>query len=169
MGRDRAGNYVALPMGGNGLTFVSMSDPDRPKPLPARPPAHPPQSDTPRLAGPAEPAPATPRDEPLGEPPEEVGVSWRGITWVARVLGRSGRVEARSAPLMLVGFWERGPEADEAPAMESTVPGRRLADLSEETLRAALARAKPPLAAGQRRPFFEDADPTRRSGPGSEY
>jgi hypothetical protein len=168
MGRSRAGNYVALPMGGNGLTFVWMSDPDRPKPLPARPPAQPPQSDV-RPAGPAGPAPAPPPDEPPREPPEEVDVSWRGSTWTARVLGRTGRAVARSAPLMLVGFWERGRGSAEGPAMESTVTGRRLADLPEEALQAALARAKPLLATGQRRPFFEDSDPTRRSGPVSEY
>jgi hypothetical protein len=69
---------------------------------------------------------------------------------------------------MLVGFRERGsPEG--AAALESTVPGRRLADLTEDALQAALERAKAPPAAGQKRPFFEDFDPTRRSGPASEY
>ena len=93
-------------------------------------------------------------------------MSWRGSTWTVRVLGRT---EARSAPLMLVGFWQRGPEAADGPPLESMVAGRRLADLPEEALLAALARAKPPPAVGQRRPFFEDADPTRRSGSASEY
>ena len=147
-----------------------MSDPDRPKPLPARPLGQPPQSDAPGVAGAAKPEPAPPRDEPFGEPPaEEVDVSWRGSTWTVRVLGRTGRAEARSAPLMLVGFWQRGLEAADGPPLESTVAGRRLADLPEEALQAALARAKPRPAAGQRRPFFEDADPTRRSGSASEY
>ena len=95
-------------------------------------------------------------------------VSWRGGTWTARILGRSGRAEGRSAPLMLVGFWEGGPP-EGPPALESILAGHRLADHPEEALRAALERAKPPPVAGPRRPFFEDADPTRRSGPGSEY
>jgi hypothetical protein len=69
---------------------------------------------------------------------------------------------------MLVGFRKQGsPEGD--PGLETTLPGRRLADLTEEVLQAALDRAKPPPAAGERRPFFEDSDPTRRSGPASEY
>jgi hypothetical protein len=70
--------------------------------------------------------------------------------------------------LLLVGFRERG-SAEGATSLESLVPGRRLADLPEEALQAALDRAKAPPATGQRRPFFEDSDPTRRSGPTSEY
>jgi hypothetical protein len=70
---------------------------------------------------------------------------------------------------MLVGFWERAPEAGERPAMEGMVAGGRLADLPEEALQEALARAKPPNLTGQRRPFFEDSDATRRSGSSSEY
>jgi hypothetical protein len=69
---------------------------------------------------------------------------------------------------MLVGFRERGAPED-APHLESLVPGRRLTDLPEGVLEAALGRAKPPPAAGTKRPFFEDSDPTRRSGPPSEY
>jgi len=98
---------------------------------------------------------------------------WRGAVWTARVLGRAGRAEARAAPLMLVGFRERGSAegatVPEETVLESTVPGRRLADVTEDALQAALDRAKPPPTAGQRRPFFEDSDPTRRSGPTSEY
>jgi hypothetical protein len=69
---------------------------------------------------------------------------------------------------MLVGFWDAAAGA-EAHTLESTVAGRRLTDLSEEALLDALARAKTPPVAGQRRPFFDDSDPTRRSGPASEY
>lgn len=92
----------------------------------------------------------------------------RDGTWIARVLGRSGRAAARSAPLILLGFREKGSPPG-AQSLECTVPARRLADLSEEALRAALARAKAPPAPDQRRPFFEEADATRRSGPSSEY
>jgi hypothetical protein len=103
-----------------------------------------------------------------GEPPETVEIAWGGAVWAARVLGRTGRAEARAAPLMLVGFRELGSGADD-PGLETMVPGRRLADLTEEALQAALDRAKAPPEAGLKRPFFEDSDPTRRSGPGSEY
>ena len=145
-----------------------MSDSDRPKPLPARPPSSPPPNGTAPVSE-ATPPELLPGPEPLTvEPPEEVEVLWRGAPWTARVVGRAGRAEARAAPLMLVGFRERdSPEG--TPGLESTVPGRRLADLTEEALRAALDRAKPPPPAGQKRPFFEDLDPTRRSGPTSEY
>jgi len=88
--------------------------------------------------------------------------------WIASVLGRSGRAAARSAPLILLGFRERGAAAD-SHTLECTVPARRLADLSAEALEAALVRAQAPPAPGQRRPFFEEADTTRRSGPASEY
>jgi hypothetical protein len=103
--------------------------------------------------------------EPL---PEEVEVVGRGGTWVATVLGRAGRAAARSAPLMLVGFRAKG-SAEGAHTLEALVPARRLADLSAEALEAALARAKAPGAPDQRRPFFAEADATRRSGRTSEY
>ncbi len=125
-----------------------------------------PGSDTPEAVP---PAPIPESSDPHAESPgEEVGVSWRGAAWVARVVGRSGRAEARSAPLLLLGFWPNGPAAG-APALEAMVAGRRLEDVPEEALQAALDRAKAPPVAGQRRPFFEDSDPTRRSGPTSEY
>jgi hypothetical protein len=84
------------------------------------------------------------------------------------VLGRSGRAAARSAPLLLLGFREAG-KAPSEHTLESTVAARRLANLSAEGLLAALERAKAPPQHGQRRPFFEEADNTRRSGPASEY
>jgi hypothetical protein len=69
---------------------------------------------------------------------------------------------------MLVGFWENGSTAP-TPALECTLPARRLADVPEEALEAALGRAKAPTAAHQRRPFFDDAGPPRPSGSGGEY
>jgi len=95
-------------------------------------------------------------------------VTGRGGMWIARVLGRSGRASARSAPLMLLGFRERE-SASDAHTLEAVVPARGLADLTTEALEAALARAKAPPAPDQRLPFFEEADATRRSGPTSEY
>jgi hypothetical protein len=100
--------------------------------------------------------------------PEEVEVEGRGGTWIARVLGRTGGSPARAAPLLLVGFWERG-SAAAAPSLECMLPARRLADVPEEALQSALDRAKPPRLAGHRPPFFEDADATRRPGGGGEY
>jgi hypothetical protein len=150
-----------------------MTDPDRPKPLPARPASPPPTNGTAPVPDAASADPMPGPDPLAGEPPEEVNVAWRGAVWTARVVGRAGRAEARAAPLMLVGFREQGPAEGatvlEGRVLESTVPGRRLADLTEEALQAALERAKPPLTGGQKRPFFEDSDPTRRSGPTSEY
>jgi hypothetical protein len=83
------------------------------------------------------------------------------------VIGRSGRAAARSAPLLLLGFREAG-KAPSEHTLESTVAARRLANLSPEGLLAALERAKAPPPE-QPRPFFEEADNTRRSGPASEY
>ena len=145
-----------------------MSDANRPKPLPARPPG-PPQTDkSPPAPAPVKPAPAPPVESPPQVVLEEVEVVGRGATWIARVVGRSGRAAARSAPLMLLGFRERE-SASEAHTLECTVPARRLADLSAEALEAALAGAKAPPPPDQRRPFFEDADATRRTGSASEY
>jgi hypothetical protein len=70
--------------------------------------------------------------------------------------------------LLLLGFRERE-SAGEAHTLECTVPGRRLEDLTAEALEAALARAKAPPAPDRPRPFFEDADATRRTGSASEY
>jgi hypothetical protein len=149
-----------------------MSDPQRPKPLPARPPAPPPARQSwPPAPPPAPAGPSGPAEppKPVVEPElEEVEVVGRGGTWIARVLGRSGRSGARSAPLLLLGFREAGAASAEH-ALESTVAARRLASLTPEALSEALERAKAPPIPGQPRPFFEEADSTRRSGPASEY
>jgi hypothetical protein len=145
-----------------------MNDPDRPKPLPARPPTPPPSNGTPPAAE-AAPSDTIAAPEPsVGEPPETVEIAWRGAVWTARVVGRAGRAEARAAPLMLVGFRKLGSEAGD-PGVEATIPGRRLTDLTEDALLAALDQAKAPPTPGLKRPFFEDSDPTRRSGAASEY
>ncbi len=158
------------PWAAMGAPSTSMSDPPRPKPLPARPPG-------PGSAERAPPAPVpahTPPPPPVEAAPEpvaeeaEVVVVGRGGTWIARVLGRSGRAAARSAPLILVGFRPRE-SASEAPTLECLLPARRLSDLSAEALEAALAAAKAPPPPDERRPFFDEADATRRSGPASEY
>jgi hypothetical protein len=97
-----------------------------------------------------------------------VEVVGRGGTWVARVLGRAGRAAARSAPLLLLGFREAGSVSAEH-TLETIVAARRLAGLTPEALLEALLRAKAPPVPGQSRPFFEEADNTRRSGSASEY
>jgi hypothetical protein len=61
---------------------------------------------------------------------------------------------------MLLGF--RGMEAD-TPELEAMVAGSALADLSQDALESALARAVPRPAVIRKRPFFEDADGARRS------
>ena len=151
-----------------GAPSTDMSDIQRPKPVPARLPGAPPTDRNPTPPAAGQPIPAPPVEGAPAAGPEEVEVVGPGGTWIARVIGKSGRASARSAPLILVGFRERA-SASDVHTLESTVPGRRLADLTADALEAALARAKAPPAPDQRRPFFEDADAPRRSGPASEY
>lgn len=149
---------MALPMGGNGRMLsrrpsfrrCEVSDPSRQKPLPARPTAEDPR---PAPTHPTEPTPPAP-EEP------EVTVSGRGDTWRVTLLGRAGRAEARSAPLMLLGF---SPARPGAANLEALATGRSLLDLPQEALESALMRALEPAADGRRRPFFEDADGARGS------
>jgi hypothetical protein len=63
---------------------------------------------------------------------------------------------------MLLGFSPEG-VGDSAPSLEATVAARGLAELSDDVLRSALARAAPPPTATAKRPFFEDADQGGRS------
>ena len=144
-----------------------MTEPPRQKPLPARP-ALPASGDPPAGAVtetvavlPPAPTPPLPGGPPAPDV-SELRVSGRGGAWRVRVLGRSGRASARSAPLMLLGFL---PEeaGGSAPTLEATVAGRGLAELSDEVLLSALARAVPPRTDTGRRPFFEDADQGGRS------
>lgn len=132
-----------------------MSEPPRQKPLPARP-AFPAGAITADAHAP--PSPGVPPDPDVSE----LRVSGRGGSWRVRLLGRSGRASARSAPLMLLGFSPEG-AGDSAPTLEATVAGRSLAELSDESLHSALARAVPPRIETGKRPFFEDADQGGRS------
>lgn len=126
-----------------------MSDPSRQKPLPARP-----------APGDSRPAPTHP-PQPTPSPEEpEVVVSGRGDTWRVTVLGRSGRAEARSAPLMLLGFSTDRPGTER---LEALAAGRSLHDLPQAELESALTRAQEPAPSDRRRPFFEDADAARGS------
>jgi hypothetical protein len=164
---------VALPIGGNGLTFLPMSESHRPKPLPARLPAtSTAENGLPPVAVPSAPDRATAAAEspqaPIEPVPEEAEVVGRGGTWIARVLGRSGRAGRGSARLLLLGFREAGSASPE-PTLEGLVAARSLGELSEGSLLAALERARPPRGADQRRPFFEEVDSPRRGGPASEY
>ncbi len=126
-----------------------MSDPSRQKPLPARPAAEDPR-----------PAPTPPAQATRAHDEAEVAVSGRGDTWRVTVLGRSGRAEARSAPLMLLGF---SPASPGAASLEALVAGRSLVDLPQGELESALMRAQEPPAVDRRPPFFEDADGARGS------
>ena len=156
---------MALPMGGNGRMLSraepdpypgrpsfrrsEVSDPSRPKPLPAR-----------LAPGDPRPAPTPPAEATHAQDEPEVTVSGRGDTWRVTVLGRSGRAEARSAPLMLLGF---SPARPGAASLEALAAGRSLLDLPQEALESALMRALEPAAGDRRRPFFEDADGARGS------
>ena len=145
-----------------------MSEPPRQKPLPARP-AFPAPGDPP--GGTIMPPVVVLPPDAQGPPPRgvrpdpevsELRVSGRGGSWRVSVLGRSGRASARSAPLMLLGFSPEG-VGDSAPSLEATVAARGLAELSDDVLQSALARAAPPPTATGKRPFFEDADHGGRS------
>lgn len=106
-----------------------------------------------------DPAPAPAAAARTEEPDvEEVVLAAEDATWRIRVLGRSSRARG-AAPLMLLGFWE-GP-SEGPPPREKLVVGRRLADLAEDALRAALADAAPPRDPGRRRAFFPEADQGR--------
>jgi hypothetical protein len=105
---------------------------------------------------------------PTGTPPPpdlaEVVVDRDGRPWTARVLGRSARRGGRSAPLLLLGFWDcADPGAPHA--LEALVPGRTLSELGQECLEEALARATPPPPSGRRKPFFDGLGQGRRGGP----
>jgi hypothetical protein len=134
-----------------------MSDPSRQKPLPARPPS----GDARPVSGDARPSPIEPPTPttPVPEEPETM-VSGRGGMWRVTVLGRSGRAEARSAPLMLLGFSSDPPGAAR---LEAMVAGRSVLDIPQEALESALARAREPVPGDRKRPFFEDADGARGS------
>lgn len=110
-----------------------MSDPSdedragkRPKPTPVRDMA------------PVESTPA-PTEPDL----EEAEVSIEGETWTVRVLGRSGGERASATPLLLLGFWEDDPEADD-PDREALIVGRTLASLTPAALRSAYRASEPP-------------------------
>jgi len=89
----------------------------------------------------------------------EVRVDGRGRVWWARVVGRSGRARV-GTPLLLLGFRAHD---EAAPTLEALVAGRSLEGVPVEALESALARAVPPVPAGRRRPFFEDAGDARRT------
>ncbi len=133
-----------------------MSEPDHPKPVPARPagpqaPGKPP----PARAMSGERAPPTPEADA-----SEATLEVEGRTWTVRVLGRSGRASGASAPLLQLGFWAA--ESEEDPVLEVLVVGTSLAGLSESQLEVALTRAAPPADPARERPFFAEAGQVRR-------
>jgi hypothetical protein len=97
--------------------------------------------------------------EPTAQPAEaevaEAYVEAEGIRWTVRVLGRSGRASAGSAPLLLLGFWEGSGSVD-SPSLEAMVVARGLDELSGEALEAALGTAVKPPDPGRRSAFFQD-------------
>lgn len=136
-----------------------MDEHSRQKPLPARPvPVAPPAAATHGAVTPSNrEGPATPPPpSTVGADLDEAVVEAAGATWRVRVLGRSGRAAARSAPLLLLGFWNGEPSGP--PSLEAPVAARTLAELSAEALESALARASPPPTDERKRPFFEEAD-----------
>ncbi len=147
-----------------------MSEPSRQKPLPARPASPGPGevrqgTVTPTVVAPPPEAHTLPAPAVRTEPDvSEVRVSGRGGAWTVGVLGRSGRVAARSAPLLLLGFSPEG-AGGAAPTLEATVAGRALGELSDDVLQAALTRAVAPPTGTRRRPFFEDVDQGGRPSP----
>lgn len=150
-----------------------MPEPETPKPRPARP-----AEDEVPAAG-VKPTPvrefagAEPRESGASGPPAdrggpaqadvpEVVFESEGATWWVRVLGRSGRADGRSPPLLLLGFW--ADEADGPPLQEATVVAGALSELTPWRLEAALAGACPPPQSDRRKPFFEGASQGRREG-----
>lgn len=84
-------------------------------------------------------APPPPTDPDL----EEAEVSIGEITWLVRVVGRSGGAECSATPLLLLGFWKAdAPEGERE--REALVVGRTLRDLTPAALRRAFRRSVPP-------------------------
>ena len=153
-----------------------MPEPENPKPRPARLP----EGEAPaagvkptpvrELAGadsrePVPPGPSADRGGAAEADVPEVAFESRGSVWRVRVLGRSGRADGRSPPLLLLGFWG-GEEADSSPVREAIVVARALSELTALRLEVALAEAAPPPQPDRRKPFFEGASQSRREGGG---
>lgn len=126
-----------------------------------------------RRGRPARPSKPTPVREAVESEPEqgapepepdaaEVAFEAGGERWSARVTGRSGGDE--SPPLLLVGFWRVASDGatGEGSDLETLVPGRTLAALTETQLLEALGRAEPPPDPEKRPPFFKMAGDQRR-------
>ena len=81
---------------------------------------------------------------PLTEPDvDQVRLEVGETTWSVRVLGRTGSSEARSAPLLLLGFWPEHSQAIE-PDLEALAVSRSLASMSPAGLESAFRQARPP-------------------------
>ena len=103
------------------------------------------------------------RASPTTEPDVgEVALEADGALWTVRVLGRAGGSDTRSPPLLLLGFWAGGREAESH--REATVVARTLAELTPSRLEDALARSSAPPLQERRKPFFEGAGQGRRGG-----
>lgn len=93
----------------------------------------------------------------------EVVLDVDGAVWRVRIVGRSGRAEGRSPPLLVLGFWpsdDAGPE----PAREAAVVARTLGELGDPRLREAFGHASPPPPRDRRKPFFDSGNGGRRGG-----
>jgi len=103
---------------------------------------------------------------PTGAEPDvpEVSLEVDGATWRVRVVGRSGRSDGRSPPLLTLGFWPPG-EPGPQHAREATVVARALAELPDARLLEALGGASSPPAPERKRPFFDAVGGGRRGGP----
>lgn len=87
-----------------------------------------------------------------------------GRPWTVRVLGRSeGGRRVGPAPLMLLGFWQRGvAEAHGDPDRELLTVDRGLATLTSVELLEVLDRARARVDPDEPRPFFVDPGEKRR-------
>jgi hypothetical protein len=141
-------------MGGNGRMLPCM------EPAAEGKTSHPPQAKPSESTSDGPSRTVESASPPAGGEAAEVRVSGRGGTWWARVLGSAGGSRARSAPLLLVGFRQDGAQE---PTLEALVAGRVLADVPDDALEGALARAGEHPAPLRKTPFFEDADGARRS------
>ncbi len=102
-------------------------------------------------------------EESSGSPKlEEAVVEVGDDRWTVRVSGR-GRTGAATggAPVLLLTF--RKGDA-EAPEREKLVVGRALSELSEEQLRRALERGRPPVDPGSRKEIFTEVGGRDREG-----
>ncbi len=102
-------------------------------------------------------SPATPEPDLV-----EAVIDVEGVSWVVRLLGRSGGGGAGGgAPLLLIGFWEESVSHTDHDR-EAMVVGRTFAGLSRSSLEGAFARSVARRGQDGQPSFFADCDGRRR-------